>query len=289
VQLAAEEARVIGSLIEKQLTTPQQYPLTLNSLVLACNQSSNRDPVVFYDERVVEQTLAALKTEGLVRFVHPSHGRSVIRYRQVLDERLALDDTELALLAVLLLRGPQTVGELRIRTERMASFDGIAGVETELGRMVALPEPLVARLPRRPGQKEERWVQLLTADGAGPEDSFDEAPGGSVPGGPVPAGSVPGGPVPAGSMPGGSVPAGSVPGGSVPGGSGGSPSLPVSASSPYPPEPPPARASEARTEPSAGSPSGLSVETLAAEVAELRAEVADLRAAFEDLRAQLGG
>ena len=144
VQLDAEEGRVIGSLIEKQLTTPQQYPLTLNSLVLACNQSSNRDPAVSYEERTVEQTLAALKTAGLVRFVHPSHGRSVIRYRQVLDERLALDETELALVAVLLLRGPQTVGELRIRTERMATFDGITGVETELGRLLAQPEPLVA-------------------------------------------------------------------------------------------------------------------------------------------------
>src|SRR5580658_4968748 len=106
MQLSAEEGRVVGSLIEKQLTTPQQYPLTLNALVLACNQSSNRDPVVSYAERTVEETLAALKGAGLVRFVHPSHGRSVIRYRQVVEERLALEDRELALLGVLLLRGP---------------------------------------------------------------------------------------------------------------------------------------------------------------------------------------
>jgi uncharacterized protein len=313
VQLATEEGRVIGSLIEKQLTTPQQYPLTLNSLVLACNQSSNRDPVVSYDERVVEQTLAALKTVGLVRFVHPSHGRSVIRYRQVLDERLALDETELALLAVLLLRGPQTVGELRIRTERMASFDGIAGVETELGRLVVLPEPLVARLPRRPGQKEERWVQLLAVDGAAPNESHVEPPAGSVAAGSVAAGS-------------GSAGSGSVGSGSVGSGSAGPPAStpapgltpglvspsglptevvapasvlgpgpplapmpPVSASSPLLGEPSSERATGVRTEPGVGPRSDLSVEILSAEVAELRAEVADLRAAFEDLRAELGG
>jgi uncharacterized protein YceH (UPF0502 family) len=167
MQLSPEEGRVIGSLIEKQLTTPQQYPLTLNALVVACNQASNRDPVVGYYERTVEETLAALKGAGLVRFVHPSHGRSVIRYRQVLDERLALDDKELALIGVLLLRGPQTVGELRSRTDRMATFDGIAAVESDLKRLSALPEPLVQRLARRPGQKEERWAQLLSPDAVG--------------------------------------------------------------------------------------------------------------------------
>jgi hypothetical protein len=167
MQLSPEEGRIIGSLIEKQLTTPQQYPLTLNALVLACNQASNRDPVVRYRDRMVEETLAALKEAGLVRFVHPSHGRSVLRYRQVLDERLALDDKELALVGVLLLRGPQTVGELRSRTDRMATFDGIAAVESDLVRLSALPEPLVLRQARRPGQKEERWAQLLSPDAVG--------------------------------------------------------------------------------------------------------------------------
>jgi uncharacterized protein YceH (UPF0502 family) len=166
VQLSPEEGRVVGSLIEKQLTTPQQYPLTMNSLVLACNQSSNRDPVVDFDERTVDDALASLKTAGIVRFVHPSHGRSVTRYRQVLEERLGLDDTELALVGVLLLRGPQTAGELRSRTERMADFEGIAAVDTELDRLTRRPEPLARKLPRRPGQKEERWVQLLTGAGA---------------------------------------------------------------------------------------------------------------------------
>ena len=167
MELGTEEGRVVGSLIEKQLTTPQQYPLTLNALVLACNQSSNRDPVVSYDDGTVESSLASLKAAGLVRFVHPSHGRSVIRYRQVIEERLGLDDTELALLAVLLLRGPQTVGELRARTERMANFNGAASVDSELGRLASRPDPLVRRLARRPGQKEERWAELITPTGAG--------------------------------------------------------------------------------------------------------------------------
>ncbi len=160
--LSPEEGRVVGSLIEKQLTTPQQYPLTMNALLLACNQSSNRDPVVYFDERTVDSSLTSLKSAGIVRFVHPSHGRSVTRYRQVLEETLALSDTELALVGVLLLRGPQTAGELRSRTERMAQFEGIAAVDSELDRLAARPDPLARKLPRRPGQKEERWIQLLT-------------------------------------------------------------------------------------------------------------------------------
>jgi uncharacterized protein YceH (UPF0502 family) len=162
VLLSPEEGRVIGSLIEKQLTTPQQYPLTLNALILACNQSSNRDPVVVYDERTVDSAVTSLKSGGVLRFVHPSHGRSVTRYRQVLEERLDLTETQLALIGILLLRGPQTAGELRARTERMARFEGIAHVDTDLQRLSEGPEPLTMRLARRPGQKEERWIQLLT-------------------------------------------------------------------------------------------------------------------------------
>lgn len=156
------EGRVVGSLIEKQLTTPQQYPLSLNSLALACNQTSNRDPVVSYTEGEVQVALDALKAKGLVRFVLPSHGRSVVRYRHVLDERLALDSRQSALVGVLLLRGPQTVGELRTRTERMADFDGIGEVEHDLEGLTRRDPPLVRRLERRPGQKEERWVQLMS-------------------------------------------------------------------------------------------------------------------------------
>jgi uncharacterized protein YceH (UPF0502 family) len=163
-ELDEVEARVIGSLAEKQLTTPQQYPLTLNALVLACNQSSNRDPVVAYGEGLVEVALSSLKDAGLLRYVHPSHGRSVTRYRQVIDERLALGSRSLALLAVLLLRGPQTVGELRIRTERMAEFADLGDVEAELELLSGIADPLVRRLPRQSGHKEERWAQLLTGE-----------------------------------------------------------------------------------------------------------------------------
>jgi uncharacterized protein len=161
VRLSQEEGRVIGSLIEKQLTTPQQYPLSLNALLLACNQSSNRDPVVEYDETTVDNTLASLKTAGLISYVYPSHGRSVTRYQHLLGDQLDLTQQQLALVAVLLLRGPQTGGELRSRTERMCEFDSIAQVDAELERLGALPEPVVVRLSRRPGQKEERWAQLL--------------------------------------------------------------------------------------------------------------------------------
>ena len=168
MRLDAIEARVIGSLIEKQLTTPQQYPLTLNALTLACNQTSNRDPVVAYDEAEVHHGLDRLKEKGLVRFVLPSHGRSVVRYRHVLDEKLAFDQRQLALIGVLLLRGPQTVGELRTRTERMAPFDSLAEVESDLEGLTRWEDPPVVRLPRRPGQKEERWAQLLAPDEPGP-------------------------------------------------------------------------------------------------------------------------
>lgn len=171
IDLSAEEARVLGSLIEKQLTTPQLYPLSLNALVLACNQASNRQPVVHYEEEAVSRALDRLKERRLVRFVLPSHGRSVTRYRQVADESMGLDHRQLALLAVLLLRGPQTVGELRSRTERMATFDHLGEVEHDLGTLAAREVPLASRLPRRPGQKEDRWRQLLTeqvAEGEAP-------------------------------------------------------------------------------------------------------------------------
>jgi uncharacterized protein YceH (UPF0502 family) len=165
MQWSAAAARVLGSLMEKELTTPQQYPLTIAALVAACNQTSNRDPVVDYDEGTVMSTLDELKAQRLVRFVLPSHGRSAVRYRNVLDETLALVPRQRALLAVLLLRGPQTVGELRLRTDRMAQFDGLDDVERELGCLAALDEPLVLRLGRRPGQKEERWDCPLVEPG----------------------------------------------------------------------------------------------------------------------------
>src|SRR5437764_6624019 len=121
MELTEEEVRVIGCLIEKAITTPQYYPLTLNSLVTACNQSSNRSPVVSYDDVTVQDALATLRERGLTRIVYSTSNRAT-KYRHVLDEQLELDHRELAVLDVLMLRGPQTVGELRTRTDRMAEF-----------------------------------------------------------------------------------------------------------------------------------------------------------------------
>ncbi|HVT42564.1 MAG TPA: DUF480 domain-containing protein [Acidimicrobiales bacterium] len=165
MRLSSPAARVLGSLVEKGLTTPQQYPLTLNALVSACNQASNREPVVSYDEATVEGALHELKDEKLVRFVLPSHGRSVVRYRHVLDETWGLDAGQSAILAMLLLRGPQTVGELRTRSERMVAFDGLDGVEHELELLAGRAEPLAVSVARRPGQKEGRWTSTLVAVG----------------------------------------------------------------------------------------------------------------------------
>jgi hypothetical protein len=147
----------LGSLVEKQLTTPQQYPLTINALVAACNQTSNRDPVVDYHEDAVVSALDGLKEQRLVRFVLPSHGRTAVRFRHVLDETLALDTRQCAVLGVLLLRGPQTVRELRLRTERMVKFESLDEIEHELHYMASRDAPLVTNVGRRSGQKEERW------------------------------------------------------------------------------------------------------------------------------------
>ncbi len=175
MDLGPQEARVLGALAEKQLTTPQHYPLTLNALVAACNQTSNREPVVAYEDADVERAVADLRARGMVRTVLPSHGRSVVRFRQVADEVLGLDERRLAVLAVLLLRGPQTPGELRARTERMAAFDSMAEVEHDLEALAALVEPVVERLGRRPGQKEDRWVERLSRP-SGLADGADGAP-----------------------------------------------------------------------------------------------------------------
>jgi len=193
MRVGVEEGRVLGCLVEKQLTTPQQYPLTLNALVAACNQSSNREPVVDYDDAVVEAALDALRERRLVRFVLPSHGRSVVRYRHVLDEALGLDPPRLALLAVLLLRGPQTAAEVRARTERMADLDGTGAVEGELAALASHDEGLVGRLPRRPGQKEDRFAEQLTdtrAVDAGPVSPAPPGPRTPAGADPVPPGAV---------------------------------------------------------------------------------------------------
>jgi uncharacterized protein YceH (UPF0502 family) len=163
VELRPIEERVLGSLVEKQLATPQYYPLTLNALVAACNQTSSRDPVTAYSHAEIADALASLRERGLVRVVH-SPGNRATKYRHVLDDTWGLDDQHRALLCVLLLRGPQTVGELRTRTERLASFAGIEDVQHVLDLLGRREEPLVKRLERMPGQKDARYAQLLGGD-----------------------------------------------------------------------------------------------------------------------------
>jgi uncharacterized protein YceH (UPF0502 family) len=161
VPLSPEEARVLGCLLEKERTTPDAYPLSLNALVAACNQSTNRVPVVQYREDVVESALDQLRERGFVRRgVYP--GSRVIKYRQILDEALGIGPPEAALLCVLLLRGPQTPGELKGRTERLHSFRDLTAIDDTLDRLAAREEPLARRLSREPGQKEARVRELLT-------------------------------------------------------------------------------------------------------------------------------
>lgn len=157
--LTVVEARVLGCLLEKQRTVPDQYPLTLNALVSACNQTSSRDPIMQLSDHDVDAGVTSLKAAGLVRLVHPSHGRSVTRFRQVADEAWELDGAASALVAVLLLRGPQTVAELRTRTERQHPFSSLDEVQHELDGLAG--REMVRLLERRPGQKEQRWQQVL--------------------------------------------------------------------------------------------------------------------------------
>ena len=174
--LSSEEARVLACLIEKEATVPDSYPMTLNSLRLACNQSTNRDPVVAYDDRTVEAALLSLKSMGLVRFVHPSHGGRTVRYRHVAGERWHLSPSELAVLAMLIVRGPQTVGEVRTRTERQLANEDATAVEEILDTLAARsPEPFAMRLERRPGERDHRWAHLLSGLAAARLDSMAPA------------------------------------------------------------------------------------------------------------------
>lgn len=152
---------MLGCLIEKQRTTPDAYPLSLNALRLACNQSTNRDPVVDYEEETIRGALQRLGGRGWTRLASGPGSRAV-KYRHLFGEALGLDDGDLALLAALMLRGPQTLGELKSRTERLHRFESLAAVEEAL--IVLGERGLVARLPRRPGQKEERFAHLLGDD-----------------------------------------------------------------------------------------------------------------------------
>ena len=160
--LDEREVRVLGSLIEKQLTTPEYYPLTLNALVHACNQISNRDPVVAYDEQTVTRALDSLREKNLAYIFYGSESR-VPKYKHVVPEVLHLTPAQTAALCVLLLRGPQTVGEIRGRTGRLYEFKELQEVEATLEELTTHePQPLVARLARQPGRKESRYAQLLS-------------------------------------------------------------------------------------------------------------------------------
>jgi uncharacterized protein len=162
------EQRILGALVEKQRTVPDSYPLSLNGLRTACNQSTSRDPVVAYDETTLVDALGRLRDRELVRFVKVT-GIRVVKFHQRLEEQLALDPPSTALLAVLLLRGPQTSGELRPRTERLHRFDDREAVEATLRTMATLDPPLVVELERQPGRHDRRWTHLLGPDATLPE------------------------------------------------------------------------------------------------------------------------
>jgi uncharacterized protein YceH (UPF0502 family) len=157
------ECRVLGSLIEKETTTPEYYPLSLNALVNACNQKSNRDPVMNLDEAAVRQALHSLDGQSLVRSVSASDSR-VTKYEHRLQEAFNFYRHEIAILCVLLLRGPQTPGELRTRAERMHPFDDLSAVQSSLQHLMKREPPLVKVLPRQPGTKESRYAHLLSGD-----------------------------------------------------------------------------------------------------------------------------
>jgi len=172
MNLSTAEARVLGCMLEKQLTTPDIYPLTLNSLRLACNQSTNREPVVDYDDTILRDALHRLERRGYARMASGRSSRAP-KYRHLLAEALPLTEDEHAVLCVLLLRGPQTPGELKQRTERMHAFGELDAVHDTLERLIA--RELVMRLDRRPGQKEERYGHLLSEEDAD-EPALTEAP-----------------------------------------------------------------------------------------------------------------
>lgn len=165
------EVRVLGALVEKQVTTPEYYPLTLNALVQACNQKSNRHPVVTFDEETVAEAIETLRAKNLVYVFYGSTSR-VPKYKHMMEEIFELSPPELAVMCVLMLRGAQTVGELRGRTDRLYDFSGLEEVEETLKLLTSKePHALVAKLARQQGQKEVRYVHLLAG-----EMNIDEAP-----------------------------------------------------------------------------------------------------------------
>jgi uncharacterized protein len=243
-ELTAPEQRVLGCLIEKRWTTPDQYPLSLNALRLACNQSTNRDPVTDYDEHTVREAAQRLSKYGLARLAS-GHSSRAIKYRHLAEEALGLGREELAVLSVLLLRGAQTPGELKGRSERMAHFDSLEEVDLVIDSLAE--RSFVRRIDRRPGQKEDRFMHLLGGDSAEPASS---------PAGPAAPAAAPAAPSPA-------PPA--------------APAAPVSPAAPA--SPPPATGFTAPA-PTLDRDGGLErrLAALESEVASLRGELAELRA-----------
>jgi uncharacterized protein YceH (UPF0502 family) len=241
-ELTPPEQRVLGCLIEKRWTTPDQYPLSLNGLRLACNQSTNRDPVTTYDEATVRDAAQRLCLYGLARLAS-GHGSRAVKYRHLAEEALGLDREELAVLAVLLLRGPQTPGELKARTERLAPLASLDDVERVLSELVE--REYVRRIGRRPGQKEDRFEHLLGPKGEA--GVLEPVPASASP---VSASTVSGPPI------------------SAPGAQTTPEFAPTQAQSPQPVGSDGSRANDALTE---------RVAALEAEVASLRADLDELR------------
>lgn len=161
--LTETEVRVLGSLIEKQLTTPEYYPLTMNALTAACNQKSNRDPVVNFDETTILAAVDSLRDKNLVYLYYGSSSRTV-KYKHMAPSVFELDEAGTAVMAVLFLRGPQTIGEIRERTSRLHEFSGLGEVQETLDVLARRDEPLIVKMERLPGQKEARYAHLLAGE-----------------------------------------------------------------------------------------------------------------------------
>jgi uncharacterized protein len=175
INLSSTETRILGCLLEKERTTPEYYPLSLNSLVTACNQTTNRDPIVNYSEKTVEQGLDLLRQKKLAMLIHTA-GARVAKYRHTFLDLYNLNSREVAIICVLMLRGPQTPGELRSRTERMCGAMSLSDLERLLDELSAGDDPLVKVIPARPGQKEKRYVHLLSPYAETYEPAADRAP-----------------------------------------------------------------------------------------------------------------
>ncbi|MHC4995756.1 MAG: YceH family protein, partial [Planctomycetota bacterium] len=170
MQLSPDEIRVLGVLIEKAFTTPDNYPLTLNALTTGCNQKSNRHPVVDFSEDRVLDAVEKLRGQGLTARVD-TYGSRVTKYRHLADEVLDVGTLELAILAELMLRGPQTLGEIRTRASRMRTLESLEVTRNVVEGLMNLPEPLIKRLPPEPGSRAERFTQLLTPDATTTQDT----------------------------------------------------------------------------------------------------------------------